>query len=131
MAKPRVIFVGVHYKPGKPALCSSTKSGKVVDRIGNGFSPVVKSNLYTTEFLPTGEIAKKVAAGWEEWIKPTDKDVVVLLGGIVHKAFTCHVKSLIKINHPATRMSRHKMALYIQDARSQIQSLITRTHPIQ
>ncbi len=51
----KIIFVGVHYKEGKKALCPSTYSGKIIDKIIEKLGPEYhceKTNLFPCTYLP-------------------------------------------------------------------------------
>ncbi len=52
----KIIFVGVHYKEGKKALCSSTYTGKIIDQIIQRLGPeynCTKTNLFPCTYLPS------------------------------------------------------------------------------
>ncbi len=120
----RILIVGVHNKVGLPPLCSTTKSGKLIDRIANKLSkPIEKTNLFNTEYLPTKTEKKELVEEWFWTHLPTDDDVVVLLGGQVHKDFNHDVKNLIKIQHPAAQWSKKSMDEYVLSAVAKIENI--------
>jgi hypothetical protein len=84
----RVIFVGIHNKPGlSEALCSSTKSGAIIDQVAEGLQKAKpnrfitqKTNLFNRSFeLPT----VNPVYHWSKRIRPTEGDIVILLGSRV------------------------------------------------
>ena len=56
----KIIFVGIHNKPGKIPLCSSTPTGKIIKQITEKIKTkkIVKTNLYDVDYLPVQEIEK-------------------------------------------------------------------------
>jgi hypothetical protein len=50
----KIVFVGLHNKPGLPPLCSTTKTGKIIDIICSHFNGVEfeKKNIFPVEYLP-------------------------------------------------------------------------------
>jgi hypothetical protein len=55
MSKGRIIFVGIHNKPGMKPLDSRTKSGKIIDEVIRGLEgrECVKTNLFDCD-IPMG-----------------------------------------------------------------------------
>lgn len=106
----RVFFVGIHHKDGKPALCSSTKSGKVIDKVISRVKEYssniecVKTNLFNANFeLPTVE----PVSHWSKRVGVRDHDIAILLGGKVTKYFkrerryTYTLPSWYSVVHPS------------------------------
>lgn len=121
----RIIFVGMHNKPDKIALCSSTKSGKLVDRIAEGFTHK-KTNLYNVEYYPKSEQEKyELAIDWVNRVDPAESDVIVLLGAEVHRNFIHKSDKIIKIAHPASQWSHEAMNDYVLRAREKIKKYCT------
>lgn len=127
----RIIFVGVHNKPNLQPLCSSTKTGKLVNRIINelpkGFE-IEKTNLFNVDYFP--EYAKMIDLG-NEWYwtnLPTNEDIVVLLGAITHKQFRHDVENLIKIAHPASKYSHKDMDEYVLSAVEKIKKYMQKVN---
>jgi hypothetical protein len=119
----RIIFVGLHNKPGKIALCSSTKSGKLIDRIIKNFgTECVKTNLYDVDYFPVDKAEQfNLAMDWWERVNPNEEDVIVLLGNATHKGFKCPFlpqfrPTVIKIAHPASKFSHDAMNEYVNSA---------------
>ena len=51
----KFVFVGIHHKNNLPALCSSTKTGEIIDTIISHFNEDFqweKVNLFPTNYLP-------------------------------------------------------------------------------
>ncbi len=113
----RIIIVGVHNKVGLKPLCSTTKSGKLIDRIANRLTkPIEKTNLFNIDYMPIKSEKQKLIDEWF-WVNlPAPEDVVVLLGGAVHKDFNCEINNLIKIQHPAAQWSHKSMDDYVSSA---------------
>jgi hypothetical protein len=78
----RVFFVGIHHKPGLPALCSTTKSGKVIDQIIAELPEFecIKTNLFTTAFETP---LVNAAHYWRKRVGWQSGDITILLGGKV------------------------------------------------
>jgi hypothetical protein len=110
----RVIIVGVHNKVGLSPLCSTTKSGKLIDRIESKLSkPIEKTNLFNIDHMPIKGDKQRLIDEWFWTHLPTDEDIIVLLGGIVHKEFKHKMKNVIKIKHPASQWSHKAMNEYV------------------
>lgn len=120
MQEARIIFVGMHRKPGKEPLDSSTKSGKIIDRIieqiSNSALVIVKSNLYDIERLPEQEEKLLLKQQWLNTYRPQSIDTIVLLGAYVQQDFPTdvRVRNLVKIPHPASKRSEKETNEYIQ-----------------
>jgi hypothetical protein len=112
--KAKVIFVGMHNKPGKLPLDSTTKSGKIIDSIIEKIEATcIKTNLCDIDYFPKDK--KTIYACSLEWVskqKPSDDTIIVLLGGWVQKnlKFGGYIQedlslkkpNFIKIAHPAS-----------------------------
>lgn len=128
----KIIFVGVHNKVGKEPLCSSTKSGKLIDKIIEGLDKGwsekgswLKTNLYNLEYLPTDEIKEKEAVRFYYRVQPNDQDVFVLLGAEVAKNFfNKGAHNVVEIHHPASKRSHEAMNEYILSAVEKINNKI-------
>jgi len=117
----RIIIVGVHNKTGIAPLCSTTKSGKLIDRISEKLPiPIEKTNLFNCDYVPTKEDKAKYIDEWYWTQLPTKDDVIVLLGGIVHKNFREMKSNIIKIKHPASQWSHKNMNNYVESAVEEI-----------
>jgi hypothetical protein len=129
----KIIFVGLHHKPGKEALCSSTKTGKLIDRIieEGGFKSWQKTNLYPTEYLPKNEEADWHAWQWWVRLKPNEADVIVMLGAEVQKGFKNSVHPLVwpkilKVAHPASKRSHEAMNAYVSEVVEKIREVVSK-----
>ncbi len=120
----KIIFVGMHNKPNKEPLCSSTKSGKLIDRIIKKVKPIryLKTNLYNTEYYPPENSKERLAQDWINRYNPQPDDIIVLLGAEVHKHYIerLKIKNVIKIPHPASQRSHVDMKAYVTRAVKQI-----------
>jgi len=116
----RVIFVGIHNKPGMNPLDSKTKTGKLIDRIIERLSEnteALKTNLCDcVHFVTDLPELYKQCVGWHVRIRPEDSDVIVLLGAWVHKNFWYDGLNVVKLAHPASKRSHLEMNCYVNDA---------------
>ena len=116
----KIIFVGMHNKPMKMALCSSTKSGKLVNRIIEALKPFKcqKTNLYDVDYLPIRNDEKfDLAMDWHERVRPEFGDVIVLLGAEVHENYNKDLyDNTVKLAHPSSKRSHVEMNEYVMDA---------------
>lgn len=114
----------MHNKPHKNPLCSSTKSGKLVDKIAEGFNHI-KTNLYDVDYYPKEEEKRLLAVDWQYRVEPVEQDIIVLLGAEVHKYFFYRQSRVIKIAHPASMWSHEQMNDYVLRAREKIKKYYT------
>ena len=124
----RIIFVGLHNKGNLMPLDSSTKTGKLVNRIINGLPKhleIVKTNLFDVSYLPLGDEVIDLSYEWYWKHLPVDDDIIVLFGGIVHKSFIHNVENLIKVAHPASKWSHQEKDEYVADTITRIYKFIT------
>lgn len=122
--KGRIIFVGVHNKPGMEPLDSRTKSGKIIDEVIAGLPgrECVKSNLFNAEAVPKHRYDRIVGASfWNTRIEPTPNDIIILLGDTVQAWFNTGQRlKVVCVPHPASRHIKRKE--YIQDLINKINS---------
>lgn len=122
----RIFFIGMHNKPGMGALDSKTMTGKIVDEIISRLPDreCIKTNLCDTEYLPT-EFREIMAASliWDKQYKPTDEDLLVLLGKWVDKniAFGDYLP-VVRLTHPAARIVTSNRQKYIDESVQKIKS---------
>ena len=115
----RVIFVGLHNKPGMKPLDSKTKSGKLIDRIiekcrRHGMN-ILKTNLYDVDYVPEGKEKGELAFDWIDRVELFKGDIIVLLGAMVHYDFpNLTMDGLIKVAHPASKRSHADMDEYVE-----------------
>jgi hypothetical protein len=117
----RIIFVGMHNKPGLPPLCSTTRSGKLIDRIIekiNGFE-IVKTNLFDCDYLPP--VTSTAAYDWAHRVGYVPGDIVITLGETVHSCFRKTTIKFIRMGHPSGVWSHEKQRQYIERALNLIQ----------
>lgn len=114
----KVIFVGIHNKPGLTPLSSASKSGKLIDRVIVGIEmncDWLKTNLYDVGHLPINQSEKhRLAQGWYDRINHDVGDIVVLLGAGVQNNFIETSRwTTLKFAHPASIWSRKSKAEYV------------------
>ena len=130
----RVIFVGMHNKPGaEEPLAPYTKTGKlltrVVERIKKDYPNVkfLRTNLYDVDYYPDEHEKANLAEEWHERIEvvPED-DIIVLLGADVHKNFRSRFGSLnlFYYPHPASMRSHEQMDKFVRDLSLSIDAMI-------
>lgn len=122
----RIIFVGIHAKPGLPPLCSTTKTGKIIDAIIAEVAkpaqvPVfkaVKANLFTDQDAYKNSAsmpAHRIGSSFVKEMKIMPWDILVLLGLDVQQFFTMH--KAINLMHPgALRGTKSQKVTYIEYA---------------
>lgn len=117
----RVIFVGVHNKPGFFPLDSKSKSGKLIDRIIKELPDYhcIKTNLYDIEYFPT-QTTEALDRGWiQNWYERVDKresDIVITLGDCVNKVFKRSQISYRSLGHPSAVWANDKKEEYVKHA---------------
>jgi len=97
----KVIFVGIHNKPGFKPLDSSTKSGKLIDGIITSLPDSVvciKTNFYDRCHLP--EPSKYDNKLWAERVGFNEDDLVIRLGQEVQKRMSGSGCRSIDLVHP-------------------------------
>ena len=122
----KIIFVGVHNKPGMQPLDSKTKSGKLIDRIIEKLDIVCyKTNLFDCDYLPEKSQLPILSFDWIERVKIVDGDIIVLLGATVHKYFPPLPPEFnpIKVHHPASKRSHAAMEEYVNEVFELINNL--------
>lgn len=118
MSVQRVIFVGLHNKPGMKPLDSRTKSGKLIDRIieqlrHKGMN-ILRTNLFDVDEVPAVSEMDKLAFDWIERVELYKEDIIVLLGQMVHDNFPkIPLIKVIKVAHPASKRSHVDMNDYV------------------
>lgn len=66
----KIVFIGIHNKPGKSPFCSTTRTGKIVDEIIEKLKEIgkfsfEKTNLYPVDYMPEGEERKEMEANYK------------------------------------------------------------------
>jgi hypothetical protein len=129
----RVIFVGVHNKVGMTPLDSKSVSGKRVDAIiaRVGIKEYVKTNLFDDLKIPVSPTdVKSLIAFWELKYRPSENDIVVLLGGIVQHLFPKGIEcKRIRVAHPSLQYSKVKPDEYISSVAEKINAYLKTTTP--
>lgn len=131
----RVIFVGVHNKPGMTPLDSKSRSGKLIDRIIRRmemFEPhidysvtCVKTNLFDLEYMPTEFDRVEVLNQWSKRAKCSvgvRGDIIVSLGACVNEVF--RGLSHVHLGHPSGVWSREKKTQYVRRALKKIRAAL-------
>ena len=122
----KVIFVGMHNKPGMKPLDSKTVSGEMIDSIINQLSVFcIKTNLCEVDYLPKDK--REIWAGnlmWSEKYQPTIDSIIVLLGGWVHKHFLLTNAKIIKLPHPAYQFGNVNKEKYVKNAVDKIKAVL-------
>lgn len=116
----RIIFVGIHNKPGKSPLDSTTRTGKIVDIIihesGLPRGMFLKTNLCNVETMPSSpdDMAFHMR-NFTQRIKPKTGDVFVLLGTLVGSSFRQPLGThVVKVHHPSSFIGTRNRDEYIQ-----------------
>jgi hypothetical protein len=111
----KILFVGIHNKPNTKPLDSSTKSGKLIDKI---IVSLPQHTCIKTNLFDLNEIPKEIKTHQELWINthnPTNNDIIILLGNNVHKFFPQTQSKTIKIKHPSAIWSKQSQENYISE----------------
>lgn len=116
----RIIFVGIHNKPGLEPLASSTRSGKLVDRIISDLPNYVhiKSNFYGFDYFPAQDFVDNHFHfdGWKKRIGYLPGDIVVCLGSMVQRLFADRNIRFVGIRHPSFIWSKIDQDKYVVEA---------------
>lgn len=127
----KVIFVGMHNKPGMEPLDSKTKSGKLIDRVIEGLPDVecVKTNLYDSFHWPENFEDGDLMLWWIR-VNADPKDIIVTLGESIHRRFKKLIT--IKLGHPSAIWSNDAKVEYVKRAIDKINLHVdlTRHHEI-
>lgn len=117
----RIIFIGIHNKPGMKPLDSKTKSGKNIDAIIANFPGIecIKTNLYSTEFMPAKHLQKQLVDEFFVRVKiEQHTDLAVLLGYNV----IAHLSNDLRlpfyslcVGHPSLIFSKYTKEQYISE----------------
>lgn len=127
----KVIFVGMHNKPGMKPLDSKTKTGKIVDEIIPFIKcSCIKSNLCDVDYMPTSnEDIHMFNMDWYLRVDPDVNDIIVLLGRCVQENFIRHSTNIVELSHPASFIATNNRGAYINRAISAINEKINKTNP--
>lgn len=115
-AKVKICFVGIHNKPGKEPLDSTTKTGKVIDRIieacGEDYE-FQKRNLFTGTVFPP----KWQREGLAKLFKIEEDVLYIGLGLVVRECLFERVFNFWPVYHPGYIIRRGNEAVknYVDD----------------
>lgn len=120
----RIIFVGMHNKGHLSPLCSSTKSGKMINRIVEALrfhgieDGVLRTNLFDLPDFDSVREADPYQNGMDYIVRHEvlGDDICVLLGSFVHKNFPTKWVSadVIKVAHPSSPWSHKAKDEYVE-----------------
>lgn len=113
----RVFFIGIHNKPGLPPLCSSTKSGKVIDAIISKIDAsvkIVKCNLFDTDHVPDKNEITAHCLHWNNCYEPSPNDIFIILGARVKHYLKPNTFTVLLVKHPSCPMTLHDKLKYIE-----------------
>ena len=126
----RIFFVGMHNKPNMKPLDSKTMSGKIIDAIISELPlECIKTNLCEMDYMPIDQ--REIWAGnlaWNEKYQYMSDDIIVLLGGWVHKHFLIKNAKIVKLPHPASCLGTTNKGNYVQNAIAKIRARIDETN---
>lgn len=118
----RVIFVGLHNKPNLSPLCTSTKTGKLIQKIiwQLPLSTITsKSNIFDVDYYPKSTLHFELAQEWFWNQSPTENDIIILLGQATQNAYDIHCvhqdSKVIRVAHPASKRSHESMDEYVKN----------------
>ena len=130
----KIIFVGIHNKKGLMPLCSSTKSGKLIDRIIKVFRQAgiqtMKTNLYDACTMPFDIDKRQHTIEWYCRADPQYDDVIILLGKEVQENFNniAGFQKTINLQHPASIWSNKNQSKYVSNAIIEIDRKLLKIH---
>lgn len=113
----RVVFVGMHNKPGMKPLDSKTRSGKLIDRVIKAMKDeglnceYLKTNLYNLDHWPKHNLSQTFE--WAQRVEYNGNDIVLTLGQCVYDVFKYSNIEFIKLGHPSACWSHEKQSEYI------------------
>lgn len=113
MRLKRVVFVGIHNKPGFTPLDSRTRSGKIIDRVtDNVLAFCEKTNLFPINYLPHGEERERLI----DQFHVEDGVFYVALGRVVTDCLERVLphSQIIPVYHPGHALRRNSINQYVQ-----------------
>lgn len=121
----RILFVGIHNKPTKRPLCSSTRSGKRIDKIASAFPDIdcVKMNLFNLTYMPKGNEWNIQRTKFFKRAELDHDDILVGLGHEVNRALQGDERvicKMVSIVHPSLLYQQVSETDYISHAINQI-----------
>jgi hypothetical protein len=120
----RIIFVGIHNKPGLAPLDGSTRSGKLIDGIIRAVDyPCVKTNLYDAAAILKDIPEIHILQLWKDRVEYTPTDIIVALGRNVEFFFKDPEFRTVVLKHPSAVWSNRDKDDYVRNAIQQISTL--------
>ena len=117
----KIIFVGVHNKPGFKPLDSKSKSGILINRCIRALRPkeCIKTNLFDVDYLPNAIEWESLVMDWHNRIQSNGDDVIILLGSVTQRAWIESTYNLrrntINVGHPSAVWSNEKKEWYVKN----------------
>lgn len=136
----RIYFVGIHYKLDTPALCPTTKSGKMVTEaieflrsdIKEGVT-FIRSNLYPGFKVPDDYKTTGYVPYWVlDWEFTKETDIAVVFGNLIGDQFLYAqragiIDNLVRMTHPSAVWSKEDKKKWFLDLERRLQDII---HPV-
>lgn len=126
----KIIFVGMHNKPGKLPLDPSTVSGKLIDRIIKLLPKEIsclKINLFNTDYMPEKSDFDVQVRFWFSYGICKSDCFIVLLGKFVQKNFPVKNCNIIKLRHPSFIFGSIKQSEYVHESFKKILTIVNQT----
>lgn len=122
----KIIFTGIHNKPGMLPLDGRTHTGQIIDKIiallahapGRIFHQrYIKSNVYDAEII-VSEDATTTLTNWKQRTGYQPGDVVIALGFRVQKFFSQfeEISPVVKLVHPGAIFGNENRKKYITES---------------
>lgn len=115
----KVVFTGIHNKAGLEPLDSSTKSGKLIDRViacinkANPSIGCIKVNLFNSDCIPSNPSADCWREDFFRRAGMMDELVTVVALGNDVRMYVKHNGSIIYVAHPSSIWSEQNKIAYI------------------
>lgn len=124
----KIIFTGIHNKPGMLPLDGRTHTGQIVDKIIAAIAhnatwahvfnvALIKSNVYDAEII-VSEDATTTLTNWKQRTRYRPGDVVIALGFRVQKFFSQfeEISPVVKLVHPGAIFGNENRKKYITES---------------
>jgi len=123
----KIIFVGIHDKEGLPPLCSTTKSGQIIDkiieRLPTDCTKFEKKNLFPVEYLPYDIQERERMI---DVFEIEEEAYYITLGKVVSEAFAGLNVHFFPVHHPGyiCRFARSTQERYIDTIVEQVKIIV-------